>query len=816
MTKPTILIGHGTFGREVLKRLLSNTAPRGSLEWARAAAGDDGAGVGVRRLRDVALLWLPDAAAESAGVFGDGLDSNSGKADFIDDLHRQIRTIDNRPGEAERALSNAVAEAGDALRRPEAAKERSVAVGIDVIIIAHIDEPGMIGTLDTLTRALLKRLVVDNPQWKVTLQSGRKLNCIQILDFDNFHRGDGKGIAIRRSLRRSMKSWKATLDDKLPALDRCYLVDGRAQDSVRDRGSRYDEVTLFIELLLFAGLRNDDRLRELYQQTGQDQQIAAAFGIRLLERSPPLLSRIAAASFGEGWLPYLRGGRDVGFMRPAQRVSAALAPFLADAHETTGEGPTIETRWLQGVAAIRKDLLALPGQDADDWPERARELFAQRTRLLELELSRAGLDLVRRVREEHLRDGGLAIEEAVTSDLHDTLTPVPLAAVLAGIDEAIRTLHQRRGGPPNPEDGDAPGLDAVAAVHRAYIDERNEWLSGFGRGLNRLWPLLAGVMALALTPFTRELLRWLPNLAEEGAPLRQTLLDTVTMLDRPVVIAPVLALLFWLLLRLFVQRRLTRGILRARAFHLDELRGRLRDAVLSDCDRLRRVLDRVQTNVRSTLAAELLQVLNGIRERLDERGREIDWLRGQLGEFLRMQGYHEGHLEPPQNSVHTLLADDTDLQRMMQVNPATAANFQVHQEALPQPFAGWNNRFCDAFLDLFELVKRLSGPYLDKFRDDLSDARSGREWNLRRQATRRLVTDPGFELTFQIDADKTEAATETFCVMPPSWQGHQDIRDLLAEIAITDARIHKGEDPSRVYLLKRHLNIPLDALESAP
>ncbi|MCB2262772.1 MAG: hypothetical protein LGR52_07530 [Candidatus Thiosymbion ectosymbiont of Robbea hypermnestra] len=812
MTKPTILIGHGTFGREVLERLLNNTAPRGSLEWAQAPAGEDGAGVGVRRLRDLALLWMPD----STGDLGGGLDSSGGQADFIDDLHRQIRTIENRPGTAERELSAAVAEASDALREPGIAKERRIAGGLDLVIVAHIDQPSRIGTLDTLTRALLKRLVTDNPLWKTTLRSKRKLSCVQVLDFDNYHRSDGAGAAVRRSLRRSMEGWKANLDAKFPAVDRCYLVDGRAQDSVRDPKSRYEEATLFIELLLFAGLRDHEQLRELYQQTGQDQQIAAAFGIRLLERSPPLLSRIAAASFGEGWLPYLRGSREVGFTRKARRVSKALQPFFGDVHEITdGEG-SLTARWEEGVAAIREELLALPGQESEEWPERARELFARRARLLELELGRAGLDWARRVREEHLKDGGSAIEEAVTKDLHDPLEPVPLASVLAEIEEAIRILTRRGGKPTDLADSDGPGLDTAEAVHRAYIGERDEWLRGFGRQLNRLWPLLAGALALAITPFVRELLRWLPNLAVAETPWYQTLVGVVTLLDRPVLIAPMLAVLIWPLLRLLVQRRLTRGILRARAFHLDQLRGRLRDAILSDCDRLRGILDQVQANMHATLATELRQVLGGFRDRLTERGREIDWLRGQLGEFLRMQGFHGGHLEPPQNSAHTLLANDADLHGMMRVKPATASHFEGHQEELPTPFAGWNRYFSNAFLDLFGFVDHLSRPYLTKLRDDLSDAKSGTEWDLRVAATETFATQSGFDLTFRIDADKAKGTTEVFCVIPNAWAGQTGIRNRLQGIGVEDERICTGEDPSRVYLIKRHLNIPPDALGPTP
>jgi hypothetical protein len=822
MIKPTILIGHGRFGKEVLQRLLGKTAPRGTLAWEQSPRSNSGAGE--HRLRDLVLLWMPDPPRSGAAAGVDerlvGLDGADSKADFIEDLYRQIREID-RAGAGDDALADAVAEAAEGLRLPETIQRRGDGIpGLDIIIVAHVGDPGSIASLDLLTKSLLKRLVVENPRWNVLKPGDRALNCIQILDFENFRHPGADGQRIRQSLRRSMDAWKIQLDDKRPSLDRCYLIDGRAQDNSRDLKTRYDEITLFLELLLFSGLRGDVALKSLFEQD-TNNQIAAAFGVRLMERSPQLLSRVAAARFGQGWLPYLRGAGSTGFMRPAKHLERALSPLIAQAQDVPeGETP-IAAQWRTSVDTMAEELLTLKRREADDWPLRAQQVFAQHVRRLDLNLSRAALDQIRHLRETHLRHDGLAaIEEAVTRDLHDDHHPVPLKAVLNLIDAAIKELQQHPDIPTDRPGSAGLNLERALLIHRDYIAQRNEWISEFGRGLTRFWPLLAAVAGLAATPFVSDLILQIPliPLIPPAAPYRQSL-TTITQLlaDRPVVIAPVLGLLVWLWLRLGVQPRISRSILRAQAFHLDTLRGRLSDAIRADCDCSRGLLDQARLNIRSTLSADLLHVLTRIRDHLERRDREIEWLRGQIGEFLKMQGLPAGakQIEPPPNSVHGLIQGADDLKKMMDIKPLVPEQFEGHQTALPNPFEGWNSYYCDAFLDLFTFVNRLSAPYQDHFKNDLDVDHESPEWTLRLTALKAFTRSP-FGLGFRSDADKTDSIEETYCIMPPSWKNQPEVDLLLNDIKVNSEKVRDGTDESRVYLLKRQFNIGLEALEASP
>jgi hypothetical protein len=832
MIKPTILIGHGAFGREILQRLLETTAPRGTLVWQRAPRGSSGAGE--HRLRDLALLWMPEieAAARSPERPQQRNDLQRAGADddFILDLYRQIRRIENRPGSGEQALCDQASEAAAELRLPETQLERRDGIaGLDLIQLAHVDGADSIVTLDNLTRSVLKRLADDNPEWRDPVQAARKLNCVQILDFDNYRRPDPQGRAIRRALRRSMESWKTQLVSKKPAIDRCYLIDGKAQDSHRDAKSRYDEITLFLELLLFANLRADDQLKALFEQGGQDQQIAATFGVRSLERSPKLLSRIAAARFAQGWLPQLLGTGSGNEPR-ARHLAAAMEPLLGAAEALDADRDAISDAWEAGVATLIGELDALPRREDDDWPSRAQPVLARHARTIELELNRAAQEQIRRLRESHLGADGLsAIEAAVTKDLHDDRDPVPLASVVAEIEGAVKRLEARAGLLGRPARGQRHKLAASSAAHRRFVEERNEWIAGFGGALAGLWPLAAALAALAATPFARDLIRHAHLFAAPGSPLHQDLVQAIGVVDRPLAVAPALFLILWPLLRLVIQPRITGGILRAKVFHLDSARGRLADAIRTDCDALSGLRDRAIDSVGSTLAADLLQELARIRRALERRGREIQWLRGQLVPFLTMQGLPPGakRIAPPDDSVRMLVHDDrvegsrepapgngNELERVMAANPPNPERFRSRQDAMPTPFKGWSERYCDTFLDLFAFVGRLSKPYLDRLKSDLPEDPNGAEGQLRQEALASFVKQPAFGLGFKADADKNESWEQTYCVIPKGWSGSDRPSGLAEGTQIREIGDDDGQ--FRVYLLKCRLNIALDALEPNP
>ena len=205
---------------------------------------------------------------------------------------------------------------------------------------------------------------------------------------------------VRKTLINSVLGWESRRRESRPALDRLYLLDRHTPGADRDSDARLDEATLLLEFLLFEGRRAD--LQPLFQQTGSPRPVSAAFGIRLLERSPALLARIAAARFGQGWLPYLAGDYPLG--RPPRRLLEALAPIrplLSRARQQEPmENDPLDACWQRGLEALTEDLLALPNRESADWPERRPgRTFGRRRRRLALELAALGSELIAEVTE---------------------------------------------------------------------------------------------------------------------------------------------------------------------------------------------------------------------------------------------------------------------------------------------------------------------------------------------------------------------------------------------------------------------------------
>lgn len=811
--KPAILIGYGSFGRKVLRRLLRKSAPRGALIWDLSPHSETG--IGKHRLRDLALLHMPDA--ESGG----SLDTE-GSADFILDLYRQIHDVPREPGSSDKLFCDAVAGAAANLVDVRVKQSRKGGRGLDVVVIAHVAEPAAIGTLELHTGSALERLVSEVPDWRVTQQSERKLNALWILDFDNFRHPSM--LATRQALRQCLGNWKQRLDTKRPSLDRAYLVDGRVAGVHRRERDRVDEITAFLELLLFSGLRDDVSLRSLYEQVqvGPGSQIAAAFGIRVLEAGSGLLGRIAAARYGETWLAYLRGDPRTAFARTPHRIEAALAP-IRDMIATSPAGyalrddplDELDALWDASTARLRDALATLLNSKCQDWIDRAEDDYDKHCRELELALGRLSLDLVRRNRERLLGGDGTVLAEAVSADLHDSIEPVPLRSVIDTLSAAAEAVEK---------DVEAltvrapalPRLEATAAANREYLAARERWLAGSGRKLWLFWPLVAAALGLALTPFVLDLLRWLPTLAAPGSAWSEILAYLRPVSHHPGWIAAGLGVAFWLLLATSAQRRIAHTIDRAQAFYLDPERGRLADAIRSDVSRLEDMLAGARANVRSALAADLLRHLGQIRERLTQREREIEWLRRQLREFQRMLGLHDQGLAPDLSgdSCHLLVQADGEWGAMSGARGADSEACRGHQEALPEPFRGWDARFCDAFLDLFAFVEALSGRYRVQLNGDalhtLTDGKKGADGG----APTDFLVEPALELSFAIDPDKSTSEAESYCVLPEPWHQNAGLGELLRRIAITRPNLRVGADPARIYLIRHQINIPPAALES--
>src|SRR3954462_5050808 len=147
---PTILIGHGAFGRTVLRRLVASRAARGALDWQEGPPeGDPSA----RRLRALALLHL---AGRQGGAPAGGESRAGGEPDVFSELERQIEEVGASPA----ALATALERAADRLLAAEgrAAGDRQPPLGLGVVVTSHPRAPEDVGELLNLLPAGMSRL----------------------------------------------------------------------------------------------------------------------------------------------------------------------------------------------------------------------------------------------------------------------------------------------------------------------------------------------------------------------------------------------------------------------------------------------------------------------------------------------------------------------------------------------------------------------------------------------------------------------------------------------------------------------------------
>ena len=832
MSRATILVGLGDFGRDALQRLLTSAAPRGVLSWTRRPQG--GPGAGERQLRDLALLWLPDRPG-SAGAPDRHLPDPAAAgtdAEFLRDLYRQILKVapEGESVTPEQALGAAVDEAKRALLSPQARQERpgqeGAVHGLDLIVLARPGTAAAMGQIDNLLRAALRPLW-DDPTLRRVGSEAQVVNCIALLDFDDFWARSEDAKRLRRALINSAQTWEGAGHDR-PG--RLYLMDSKTAGAQRDRDARLDEATLFLEFLLFEGQRAD--FDWLYRQPSHGQPSLAAFGIRLLERSPALLGQIAAARFGQEWLPYLRGDRSP---RPqATRVRQALAPLRRVSTPTPGADDPLAKCWRTGVDRLVNAILTLSNQETADWAERAGLCFRQGCRELELDLARTIDQVVLDLRQRHLQQGH-KVRQAIIEDLHDEREPVPLASVQEEIEAAVTDLTKARVAAHRPRVGDGPvGLDDL---HRRFLAQSREWIGHQGRALTPFWLLFGALLGLGLTPFAQAFLLSLPE-PDPLAQVRHWFHQASQWLAEPALLALVLGALAATLLNWPLGRGVHRRIARARDLYLDPAAGRFAAMIRAQDDPLAIYLEQARADLTATLAGEALQFLGELRERLAQRHQELGWLREQLGGFLRLHGQHpdplgaQGQPRRPQLSVRQWVEAPGDLERMLQTNPLTEERWRAYQADLPEPFQGWDERdrraearkrdqdpgpccgwaglYCDAFLDPLKFVARLSQGYIRPFKTAL-DAPDSTEQKLRQTAVAALLKRPDFSLAFAYAPAEDTPVSRRCCVMPPSWrQGPEVDRALRDEGKVKD--IFNGKDDTRVYLFEVVTGVPATGL----
>lgn len=803
--RATILVGYGAFGMDVLRRLLASTAPRGVLTWEERRGG---AAPTERHLQDLALIWVADPTDPYGG---DRENAREGGAlEMMRDLYRQIEEVGD-DGPPDVSFANALAAAAETLLSASgrATRQDVLPLGLDVIVLARPTTREAVGALDRLLVRGMDRLA-NNANLDRAVQGSEALNFIAIFDFDNYWDRSENGRTVRRAVHDSIERWHKRRLTGQPAFGRFYFVDGRTEEGIRESYHRIDEISLFLEFLLFEGQRSGD-LQRLYQPLGRHESSVATFGIRLMERSAGLLSHLAAARFGNGWLEYL-AGRSAGRVRtePTQlqqqleRYGPEALDQLLDARSMYGE---VEP----ALSALERELTGLP-VEASDWPQRVRSRYAATARTLETRLSVRAHALMTEISGNHLAQLPAVVRGAVHADLHDQRDPVPIGGVIALLEESLSRLE-----PAPAMVAPVPGqaeelLRQIEQLHRDYGRFQEERIQV--EGLRKWWPLLALALAAGLTPIVTELLGDVPR----PDPLRFLLeraYAALQWINKPFLIGGLLFLIFWLL-GLTLQRRIASRVDRARRFYTDDERGRFVDRLRSGLrpgGRLRApidaVIERLLYDMALSVRGEVTRELNRVLERLRERKRETLWLRDQLRGFLRMHGLTG---EDPKPDLGRLARDGTgiryalergeDFENMLRSNPPGPERFRSAQ-ASQAPFDGWEEPYSRAFLVPLEFLDRLSRMYKDPFQQELAQAGMGPEQErLGKELRDFLALRGSFSLAFQFLAQEGVPPDQRYCLLPPSWKLLRGVMPALADLRMSDHSVLIGGDAGRVYLLR--------------
>jgi len=787
MPRPTLLIGIGTYGLDALQRLLHQSALRGVLRWQETQTG--GVASAQRRLQDLALLALPDpfedAPADTAAAVG--------APQFLTDLYRQIKGPTADPRAEPGAVAQQVRRLADELVA-QTSFDRRDPVGLDLICLARPGVPDAIPHLDLLLQHGLESLA-DSSFFKVAVQGAGNLNTILILDFEDYWQGAGEPTAVAkaRSLRaalcNSMQGWERRRAEHQVAVDRCYLVDGRTAVGYRPPHVRLDETVLFLELLLFEGLRTGRQA--LYQQASLTQPVAATFGIRLLEEGLLVRSREAAATFGRRWLDALIGDEVQCPDRAARRVRETLAPLGGEAIERCIEDGRLEILFEARAEQLVAALMAVPERQAADWLDRVQAVYSSERQALESALDGAGGELGGAFKEARFKDLERRLEAAVDGDLHDERAPASLTLVRAALAEIRQGLAAGAARPPPPPAPGADPLRRLRLLHHGYRDQFDEWLTSQGRALHWFWPLFALLLALGLAALSVQLVY---EIDPPGTDWLDAIVHGLRAVNHPLAWTLWWFVVLWAVLALKVQPLITARIARAQRFFLSAQRGRFQDHIRDLVDPLREsVLERVRCNLRSSLANELQKTLTRLGDRLTERGREMNWLRRQLNEFLRLSSQ-------PAMAVRHWVTGDASFETLMQARPVERVCYP--QEDLPRPFAGWREHFCDAFLDPLRFIDSLSKRYADAAEEAAVRRAAADDWPERRRELIEFIDHSKLAPACRFLQDTGVTDERRWCITAARWRSIPGMVDELnSRLGIVDEDIVPAADRSRVYLL---------------
>lgn len=807
LARPTVLVGYGAFGLDVLERLLLHAALRGVLRWREPRGG---AGAGERHLDELALIWVPEDEDLA------GRRRREASTEVLRDLYREIEEL-RRTSVFETDVVDAVDRAAHRVLSAASRADRTTAapLELDLVLVAHPRAPQEVGTLDRLTTAALDHLA-NYVNLTSDVQGSDRLVCLEILDFDNYWDRGEEARRLRRAVRQSVEAWQHKRNLRRPSPSRVYLVDGAStREGLRGVEHRLEEVALFLELLLFDHPREaSDPLQRLGRSAGAHESPLGTFGIRLFERSAGLLSRLAAARFGIGWLDYLAEGSPDQPTPEARHLRELLSPYEPDQLDALLDTAGLRRELEQDLAQLESRLMELDPA-VPSWLDQVRETYERAAMELRERVREAASERMAALYGERLASLGDDLRAAVDADLRDGSEPVPISSVLASLERAMDELGELVG-PEQSESDDVDGalgeLEKIHGRYRQFDDQRVD-LTGLRTWW---WPMLALAIAVGF--------------ASPASEIAAELASRWPALTNPLTVGCAIFFFSWWVGVAGAHPLLEARSRRARRFFDDADRGRFVDrlrAGLGPGGEMRAPimdhLDGLLLEMRWGVRSEVRRHLQRVRDRLAQRRREMVWLRGELREFLSLYGValqaplHELQLSRNGTGVRHAVERGEDLAAVLAQNPPDPQRYRSLQ-ADPElnPFADWHEDNAPFFLNPLAFVDRLCHGYADPFALELARPGTGPEQAARERDLIEFFERNGrFDPAFGWKKQDGVPPGQRLALLPARWRRLPGVLPRLSELGVVGENVLTGADEERAYLLRVDLGIGTECLEEA-
>jgi hypothetical protein len=792
---PTLCIGFGSYGQKVLRQLLLDSEAHGLLRWRDLSHPVNPA---VRSLKDLVLVHVRERA-ERVDV-----DSQIAR-----DLFRQIRTVSADEREIRTSLLQSKQELLDeSLRNTSPGQLR---LGLDVFVVA---QPRSLDTLGTVERSLLPAMdkMASDVGLRQQAQGAARINFILFLDFDNYWENSAAAANFRQDVRKAIQRWEDRMQKNTPSFGRIYVLDGHTAGGNREEAKRIEELVLFLQCALFAGMRDNPALRDLFQRETDLTPPLGTFGIRVIERSQGLTEHLVAAYFAVRWLAQMRGSEASvdGYMG----FKTALNEFRPENLDLIEPRRELQKRLQDGLLGVENELAQLdPNQQT--WPELLETRLAALLISLKADLSAWAGSRTQQIVDTQLRTVAGRLQQAVTGALHSDNHPAPLGTVIQQLQELRQQLV-----PPLPPARqpatEKEDLDAIRSLHQRYRKFKLSQVNTAQMGT--WWLLLAGIATAAWTPVAIEAVQELPAPASTTPVWMSSAFDLLSAIAKPIILAPVLVLATWALGRYVFQRamqaRVERGLLVFMHPERGWIIGQVRAILQSSGIRVsletyaREVFETMARRLRSVIVKQIDIVL----QRLQERRKELEWLRIELRNFLISYGVDP---EKPMSAAQSQggirsgyrysLQKMDDFDHLLRMNPPTQERFESTQSRL-KPFAGWADQYSDCFLYPVTFLERLSQEYkMDNIRTPLSA----------QELTSFLKLADKFTTAFEWNAGVGAGrdVISSYCILPDEWK-ELGAESRLLNQGFSKQHIIPAEDSSRAYLLRLQLRVSSERLEA--